>query len=131
MSIWIISCRCSSSVQPEPESQKSPTATSSLCPRNCMFFNYMPSSRTYICIYINIYSLHILYIRGYGVYHQEEKTAVAGPCGAWIKKDGRANQVLHCVLEGRKRTTAEELNLKGLEISWERAEELAMDRVEW
>ena len=54
-------------------------------------------------------------------------------------KDRRANQVLRWVPEGRKRrgrprkiwTETVKNDLRGLEISWERAEELATDRVEW
>src|SRR6218665_960495 len=56
-----------------------------------------------------------------------------------IDKGRRANQVLHWVPEGIKRrgrprknwTETVKNDLRGLEISWERAEELAMDRVEW
>src|SRR6218665_2079456 len=56
-----------------------------------------------------------------------------------IDKGRRANQVLHWVPEGRKRrgrlrknwTETVKNDLRGLEISWERAEALAMDRVEW
>jgi len=56
-----------------------------------------------------------------------------------IDKDRRANQILHWVPEVRKRrripwknwTETVKNNLRCLEISWERAEELAMDRVEW
>ena len=53
--------------------------------------------------------------------------------------DIRANQILHWVPEGRngrgrpqKNSTENIMNdLRGLEISWKRAEELVMDRVEW
>ena len=56
-----------------------------------------------------------------------------------MDKDRRANQSLHWVPEGRKRkgrprkdwTETVKSDLRGLEISWESAEELAMDRVEW
>ena len=55
-----------------------------------------------------------------------------------MDKDRRAKHALHWVPEGRKRkgrprnswTESVKSDLKGLEISWERAEELAMDRVE-
>jgi len=54
------------------------------------------------------------------------------------EKDRRANQILHWFPEGRKRrgrprknwTDTVKNDLRGLEISWERARELAMDRVE-
>ena len=56
-----------------------------------------------------------------------------------MDKDRRANQALHWVPEGRKRkgrprknwTETVKSDFRGLEISWERAEELAMDRVVW
>ena len=56
-----------------------------------------------------------------------------------MDKDRRANQVLNWIPEGRKRKGRPRKNwaetvksdLRGLEISWERAEERAMDRVEW
>jgi len=52
-------------------------------------------------------------------------------------KDRRANQILHWVLEGRKRrgkpwknwTETVKNNLSGLEILCERAEELAMEQM--
>src|SRR6218665_3943126 len=55
-----------------------------------------------------------------------------------MNKDRRANQILHWFPEGRKRrgrprknyTDTVKNDLRGLEISLERAEELAMDRVE-
>ena len=54
-----------------------------------------------------------------------------------MDKDRRANHILHWVPEGRKRrerprknwTETVKNDLRGLEISWERAEEQAMDRV--
>jgi len=53
-----------------------------------------------------------------------------------MDKDRRANQILHWVPEGRKRrgrlqknwTETVKSNLECLEISWKRADELAMDR---
>jgi len=56
-----------------------------------------------------------------------------------MDKDRRANQVLHWVPEGSKRrerprknwTETVKNDLRGLELSWEREEELAMDGVEW
>jgi len=56
-----------------------------------------------------------------------------------MEKDRRDKEVLYWVPERRKRNVRPRKNwtetvksdLKGLEISWERAEELAMDRVEW
>ena len=56
-----------------------------------------------------------------------------------MDKDRRANQALHWVPEGRKRkgkprknwTETVKSDLRGLEISWERAEELELDRIEW
>src|SRR6218665_3536105 len=56
-----------------------------------------------------------------------------------MEKDGRAKQILHWVPERRKRrgrpwknwTETATSDLRGLEMSWERAEELAMDRDEW
>src|SRR6218665_1780371 len=56
-----------------------------------------------------------------------------------MDKDRRANQILHWFPEGRKRRGRPQKNwtdtvkndLRGLEISWERTKELAMDRVEW
>ena len=56
-----------------------------------------------------------------------------------MDKNRRANQILHWVAEGIKRrgrlwknwTETVKNDLRDLEISWERVEELAMDRVEW
>jgi len=66
---------------------------------------------------------------------------VAGPRvahGQGLNKACPTNQILHWFPEGRKRrgeprknwTDTVKNDLRGLEISWERAEELAMDRVE-
>src|SRR6218665_886900 len=75
---------------------------------------------------------------GNGEHHHEKKTVVDRP-GVAHGQDRRANQILHWFPEGRKRRERPRKNwadtvkndLRGLEISWERAEELAMDRVEW
>jgi len=56
-----------------------------------------------------------------------------------MDKDRRANQVLHWVPEGRKRigrpwknwTETIKSDLRCLEISWERAYKLAMEKDEW
>ena len=56
-----------------------------------------------------------------------------------MDKDRRIKQVFHWIPEGRKRrgiprnnwTESVKSDLRDLEISWERAEELAMDGVEW
>ena len=68
-----------------------------------------------------------------------------------MDKDRKAEQILHWVPKGRKRRGSRCIgflreegedhrrtgqrrlknDFRGLEISWERAEELVMDRVEW
>jgi len=55
-----------------------------------------------------------------------------------MDRDRRASQILHWIPEGRKRRGRPRKNwtrrvmndLRSLEISWERVEELAMDRAE-
>ena len=56
-----------------------------------------------------------------------------------MDKDRRTNQILHWFPEGKKRrgrprnnwTDTVKNDLRGLEKSWEREEELSMDRVKW
>ena len=78
---------------------------------------------------------------------QEDMENIIGKRRLWwwlghvLRKNNvrRANQILHWVPERRKRTGRQLKNwtetvkndLRGLEISWERADGLAMDRVKW